>query len=31
VTLYTALAAAAFLHPALRRYFAAPTRDPAPP
>jgi hypothetical protein len=31
VTLYTALAAAAFQHPALRRYFAGPARDQAPP
>jgi hypothetical protein len=30
VTLYTALAAAAFQHPALRRYFAGPTAGQAP-
>ena len=30
VTLFTALAAAAFQHPALRRYFAGPTDGQAP-
>ena len=31
VTLYTALAAAAFQHPVLRRYFAGPPGGQAPP